>query len=47
MKSAPRRRRNGQYPKKKWDGNLKLKEHFEEKMSRDIYVVVEKDSFKP
>lgn len=41
------KRRYGSYPQNKWDGNLKLKEHFEEKMGRDIYVVVEKDSFKP
>ncbi|MDE6015783.1 MAG: HD domain-containing protein [Acetatifactor sp.] len=41
------KRRYGSYPQNKWDGNLKLKEHFEEKMGRDIYVVVDKDSFKP
>ena len=41
------KRRYGSYPQNKWDSNLKLKEHFEEKMGRDIYVVVEKDSFKP
>lgn len=36
------RRRYGSYPKEKWDKNLKLKKHFEEKMGKDIYVVTGK-----
>lgn len=39
--------RYGFYPQEKWDNNLKLKKHFEEKMGKNIYAVVEKDSFKP
>lgn len=39
--------RYGFYPKEKWDNNLKLKKHFEEKMGKNIYHVVEKDTFKP
>ena len=33
------KRRYGAYPQEKWDCNLKLKEHFEEKMGKDIYSV--------
>lgn len=40
------KRRYGFYPQEKWDSNLQLKKHFEEKMGKDIYIVVEKDSFK-
>lgn len=39
--------RYGFYPQEKWDNNLKLKKHFEEKMGKNIYNVVEKDTFKP
>ena len=38
--------RYGAYPREKWDNNLKLKKHFEEKMGKNIYNVVEKDTFK-
>lgn len=41
------RRRYGSYPQEKWDSNLALKKHFEEKMGKDIYVVVDKDNFRP
>ena len=41
------RRRYGSYPQEKWNSNLALKKHFEDKMGKDIYVVVEKDSFRP
>ena len=41
------RRRYGSFPQEKWDSNLALKKHFEDKMGKDIYVVVEKDSFRP
>ncbi len=40
------KRRYGSYPQEKWDSNLQLKKHFEEKTGKDIYIVVEKDSFK-
>lgn len=33
------KRRYGFYPQEKWDMNLKLKKHFEEKMGKDIYTV--------
>ena len=39
------KRRYGAYPQDKWDFNLGLKRSFEEKMGRDIYDVVEKDTF--
>nr|WP_296463332.1 HD domain-containing protein [uncultured Acetatifactor sp.] len=41
------KRRYGSYPQAKWDNNLALKAHFEEKTGQDIYVVTEKDSFRP
>ncbi|MDE7254130.1 MAG: HD domain-containing protein [Acetatifactor sp.] len=41
------KRRYGSYPQSKWDGNLKLKAYFEEKMGKGIYVVTEKGSYKP
>lgn len=40
------KRRYGAYPREKWDKNLALKKHFEEKMGKDIYAVVEKGSFR-
>ena len=40
------KRRYGSYPQAKWDSNLALKKHFEEKVGKDIYTVVDKDSFK-
>ena len=40
------RRRYGAYSKAKWDANLKLKEYFQEKAGRDIYEVVEKDTYR-
>lgn len=39
--------RYGSFPQAKWDSNLALKKHFEEKMGKDIYTVVEKESFRP
>jgi HD superfamily phosphodiesterase len=39
--------RYGSYPQAKWDSNLASKEHFERKMGKDIYAVVDKDSFRP
>ena len=40
------KRRYGSYPQKKWDANFKLKEYFEEKSGRNIYEIVEKESFR-
>ena len=40
------KRRYGSYPQEKWNSNLAVKQHFENKMGKDIYVVVEKDSFR-
>lgn len=39
--------RYGSYPKAKWDSNLALKKHFEEKTGNSIYLIVEQDTFKP
>lgn len=41
------KRRYGFYPQSKWNYNLALKKHFEEKLEKDIYAVVDKDSFRP
>lgn len=41
------KRRYGSYPQSKWNYNLALKKHFEEKLEKDIYAVVDKDSFRP
>lgn len=38
--------RYGTYPQEKWDLNIRLKEYFENKIGRDIYSVVEKDTFR-
>ncbi|MBO5032602.1 MAG: HD domain-containing protein [Lachnospiraceae bacterium] len=40
------KRRYGSYPQEKWNCNLALKKHFEEKTGKDIYVLVDKDSFR-
>lgn len=40
------RRRYGFYPQAKWDGNLALKRHFEAKAGKDIYAVVEQETFR-
>lgn len=37
--------RYGSYPQEKWDANLALRAYFEAKTGRNIYDVVEKDSF--
>lgn len=41
------KRRYGAYPQEKWDTNIGLKAYFEQKTGNDIYVVVEKESFRP
>ena len=39
------KRRYGDFPQEKWDAVIGLKEYFEEKTGRDIYELVEKDSY--
>lgn len=41
------RRRYGKYPVEKWEANLRLLRHFQEKMGRDVYAVCEKDTYSP
>ena len=41
------RMRYGAYDWDKWNTNLALKDYFEQKMGKDLYEAVEKDSFKP
>lgn len=41
------RSRYGSYPQEKWDGNLRLKRYFEEKVGRGLYEVVDKEHFHP
>lgn len=41
------KRRYGAYPQAKWDTNMALKKQFEDKMGKDLYTVVEKDTFRP
>jgi len=36
------KQRYGSYPQAKWDSNLALKHHFEEKSGKDIYAIVGK-----
>ena len=40
------KRRYGAYPQEKWDTNIRLKEYFEQKAGRDIYAIVEKETYK-
>lgn len=39
--------RYGFYPQAKWDSNIALKRYFEEKAGDSIYVITEKETFKP
>lgn len=41
------KRRYGSYPQTKWDRNLEIKKYFEKKIGKDIYMVVDKENFKP
>lgn len=41
------KKRYGTYPQAKWDANIKWKRYFEEKMNQDIYLVCQKDTFRP
>lgn len=40
------KQRYGSYPQAKWDANIALRNHFEKKIGKDIYKVVEKDTYK-
>lgn len=33
------KKRYGSYPQNKWDSNIRLKQYFEKKMKKDIYIV--------
>lgn len=39
--------RYGAYDQEKWDTNIRLRKHFEDMMGEDLYVVVDKDNYKP
>ena len=41
------KRRYGYYPEDKWNINLELKRYFEDKMHADLYVVVDKENYRP
>lgn len=41
------KRRYGSYPQEKWDSNIKLKEYFEIKTGKNIYDLVEKETYRP
>ena len=38
--------RYGFYPQEKWDNNIALMKYFENKMNKELYLVVDKDNFK-
>ena len=38
--------RYGMYPQAKWDKNIQLKAYFEEKMGMDVYLAVDKETFR-
>lgn len=40
------RKRYGDYPQEKWNRNLELKKEFENKTGKNIYLVVEKETFR-
>ena len=41
------KRRYGMYPQAKWDANIRLRSYFEQKAHKDIYELVEKDTYFP
>lgn len=41
------KRRYGYYPEDKWNINLELKKMFEDRMNADLYVVVDKENYRP
>ena len=40
------KRRYGSYPQEKWDSNIRLKEYFERKAGKNIYDIVEKETYR-
>lgn len=47
QRMADVKRRYGYYPQAKWDRNVALKAYFQRKCGRDIYEVVEKNTYRP
>ena len=41
------KKRYGFYPQDKWNSNINLKQYFEGKMNKDIYLICEKGAFAP
>ena len=41
------KRRYGYYPEDKWNINLELKKLFEDRLHADLYVVVDKENYRP
>ena len=41
------KKRYGFYPQDKWNSNMNLKQYFEGKLNKDIYLICEKDTFAP
>ena len=41
------KKRYGFYSQDKWNSNMNLKQYFEGKMNKDIYLICEKDTFAP
>ena len=39
------KKRYGFYPQDKWNSNMNLKQYFEGKMNKGIYLICEKDTF--
>lgn len=39
------KKRYGCYPQEKWDFNIKLKEYFEQKTGKNIYQIIEKETY--
>ncbi|MGN1344326.1 MAG: HD domain-containing protein [Traorella sp.] len=40
------KRRYGFYPQEKWNHNISLMKYFENKMNKEVYLVIDKDNFK-
>ena len=41
------KKRYGFYPQDKWNSNMNLKQYFQRKMNKDIYLICQKDTFAP
>ena len=39
--------RYGHYPQSKWDLNLNFKKQFEEKTGKNLYIIVDKENYRP